>query len=103
MVSVNGNLYSMPDRTRGRVVDVHTLADEVRIYEDRRLLAVHPLLHGRGQRRLAPGHRRWPPPGSGAPQRGGDVVLMAPGHTVRRRDLSIYDQVGHVLAGGERP
>ena len=104
MVSVNGNLYSVPDRTRRRVVDVHTLADEVRIYEGRRLVAVHPLLRGRGLRRLAPGHRRWPPPGSSAAsKRGAEVVLMPPGHTVRRRDLNVYEQIGHALAGGERP
>ena len=103
MVSVNGNLYSVPDRTRRRVVDVHTLANEVRIYEGQQLLAVHALLHGRGQRRLAPAHRRWPPPGSDAPNRAGDVVLSPPGHTVHRRDLGVYDRIGHALAGGERP
>ena len=40
-------------------MEVQTLADEVRIYEDQRLLAVHPLLAGRGQRRVAPGHIAW--------------------------------------------
>ncbi len=34
MVSVGGNLYSVPDATRKRVVEVHTLANEVRIFED---------------------------------------------------------------------
>ena len=34
MVSVGGNLYSVPDATRRRAVEVHTLADEVRIFED---------------------------------------------------------------------
>ena len=61
MVSVNGNAYSVPDCTCQRVVEVHTLADELRIFEGPRLIAVHPVLQGRGQRRLAPGHRRWPP------------------------------------------
>lgn len=105
MVSVNGNLYSVPDRTRRRIVDVQTLAEEVRIYEDRRLLAVHPLLEGRGQRRVAPGHRRWPPPGrgAGARRRPESVMLTAPGHAVARRDLEVYDDVGRALAGGQRP
>jgi len=105
MVSVNGNLYSVPDCTRRRVVEVHTLADEVQIYEDQRLLAVHPLLEGRGQRRVAPGHRRWPPPGrsSGRPQHVDDVMLASPGQAVPRRDLGIYDYVGQALAVGERP
>ncbi len=105
MVSVNGNLYSVPDRTRRRVVEVQTLADEVRIYEHQRLLAVHPLLEGRGQRRVAPGHRHWPPPGrgTGRPSAGGSVILTPPGHEVPRRDLGVYDHVGQALAAGERP
>ena len=32
ILSVNSNLYSVPDGTRRRVVDVHTLADKVPIY-----------------------------------------------------------------------
>jgi hypothetical protein len=58
MVSVGGNLYSVPDATRKRVVEVHTLADEVRIFEDGALIAAHPVLEGRHQRRVAPGHRK---------------------------------------------
>ena len=58
MVSVGGNLYSVPDATRRRVVEVHTLADEVRIFEDGALIATHPVLEGRNQRRVAPGHRK---------------------------------------------
>ena len=34
MVSVGGNLYSVPDYTRRRIVEVHTLAHEIRILED---------------------------------------------------------------------
>jgi hypothetical protein len=34
MVSVGGNLYSVPDATRKRIVEVHTLANEVQIFED---------------------------------------------------------------------
>ena len=62
MVSVGGNLYSVPDCTRRRVVEVHTLASEIHILEDDKLLAVHPVLEGRGQRRIAGGHRTAPPP-----------------------------------------
>jgi hypothetical protein len=58
MVSVGGNLYSVPDATRKRVVEVHTLADEVRIFEDGALIAAHPVLEGSNQRRVAPGHRK---------------------------------------------
>jgi Mu transposase, C-terminal domain len=41
MVSVGGNLYSVPDTTRRRVFDVHVLADEIRIFEDEALIATH--------------------------------------------------------------
>ena len=58
MVCVGGNLYSVPDATRRRVLEVHTLADEIRIFEDGALIAVHPVLEGRHQRRVAPGHRK---------------------------------------------
>ena len=54
----NGNLYSVPDATRKRVVEVHTLADEVRIFEEGALIAAHPVLEGRHQRRVAAGHRK---------------------------------------------
>lgn len=33
MVRVGGDLYSVPDTTRRRVLDVHVLPDEVRLYE----------------------------------------------------------------------
>src|SRR6266700_3058304 len=35
MVSVGGNLYSVPDATRKRIVEVHTLADVMRITDRR--------------------------------------------------------------------
>jgi Integrase core domain len=62
MVSVNGNLYSVPNATRRRPVEVHSTAREIRIFEQDRLVAVHPVLEGRGQRRIAAGHRSLPPP-----------------------------------------
>ena len=31
-MSVSGNLYSVPDTTRRRVLDVHVFADEIRIF-----------------------------------------------------------------------
>ena len=38
MICVGGNYYSVPDTTRRRIVDVHALADEIRIFEAGRLL-----------------------------------------------------------------
>lgn len=58
LVSVGGNYYSVPDRTRRRVLEVHSLAHEVRIFEDGQLLAVHPVLEGRRQSSILPGHRQ---------------------------------------------
>jgi hypothetical protein len=64
MVSIGGNLYSVPDCTRRRIVEVHTLANEIPILEDDKLIAVHPVLGRGGQRRIAGGHRSAPPPGN---------------------------------------
>ena len=41
-MSVSGNLYSVPDTTRRRILDVHVFADEIRIFEDGVLVASHP-------------------------------------------------------------
>lgn len=61
MVSVDGNFYSVPDATRRGVVEVHTPAEELRIFEDGALIATHPILEGRHQgawpRRLDPQRR----------------------------------------------
>jgi transposase len=104
MISVDGNLYSVPDGTRRRVVEVQTLADELRIFEDGRLIAAHPLLAGRGQRRLAIGHRHRPPPGADVgPGEIRRALIDRPGDTVPERSLAIYTAIGRVLArAGER-
>ena len=57
MVSVGGNLYSVPDASPGRDRRSAQLADEVRILEDGALIAAHPVLEGAPQRRIDPGHR----------------------------------------------
>ncbi len=100
MISVGGNLYSVPDTTRRRPVEVHSMADEVRILEDGRVIAVHPVMDGRGQRRIIAGHRSAPPPANSqtgrqgpAPGRSGDVVSLRP--------LTFYDAVGKRLAADE--
>ena len=75
MISVGGNLYSVPDAARKRVLEVQHHPAEVRIFEDRRLIARHPVLEGRNRRRVDPGHR-------------------AP-----KRSLAFYDAIGRRLAG----
>jgi len=107
MVSVDGNLYSVPDSTQRRVVEVQLTCDQVQILDQGRLVAVHPVLLGRGQRRVAAGHRRYPPPGNAKNerQRDGDQIIAVPGAAVTRRDLAVYDQVARGLAasaGGPR-
>ena len=102
MVSVGGNLYSVPDATRKRVVEVHTLADEVRIFEDGALIAAHPVLEGRNQRRVAPGHRKM---GRIADRhRDKPILILRTGDVVAARPLDFYQAVGQRLARqGEQP
>lgn len=103
MISLDGNLYSVPNATRRRVVEVHGTAGEVRILEDGQLIAVHPVLEGRGRRRIAAGHRTMPAPAnSGTPRQ--DAPLARSGEIVTPRSLAFYDAVGQRLAaGGPRP
>ena len=42
---------------RRRIVEVHSLADELHIVEEGQVIAVHQVMEGRGQRRIAAGHR----------------------------------------------
>ena len=104
MVSVGGNLYSVPDTTRRRVLDVHVLADAIRIFEDNTLIATHVPLEGRGERRLDPTHRKVISPSRRRMPEGSPVVIRRPGDQVARRSLDFYDAVGRRLAaqGGAR-
>ena len=96
MISVGGNFYSVPDATRRRVVEVHTLADEIRIFEDGELIAAHPVLEGRHQRRVAPGHRKGI---HAVRQRGSEGSLISrTGDVVAQRPLEFYDAVARHLA-----
>ena len=101
MVSVGGNLYSVPDGTVKRVLEVETTADCVRIHDGQRLVAVHALLHGRRQRSLLPGHRQ--PRRSGtAPEVEKASPIQPPGHSVARRGLEIYAAVAERLGVASR-
>jgi len=94
MVSVGGNLYSVPDATRKRVVEVQNHPREIRIFEDRRLIAVHPVLDGRSQRRVDPAHRRLAPVRAPRPPKPVD-------RETGRRSLDFYEAVGRRLAAAE--
>ncbi|HRI18076.1 MAG TPA: IS21 family transposase [Burkholderiaceae bacterium] len=100
MVCVGGNLYSVPDTTRRRVLDVHVLADSIRIFEDGALIACHAPLEGSGEKRLDPAHRRTP---SAPRRRQGDAdppLIMRAGDRAARRSLDFYEAVGRRLAQG---
>jgi len=88
MISVGGNLYSVPDTTRRRVLEVQTHPRELRIFEDGALIATHSVLEGRNQRRIDPLHRKAPPPQPPRP----------PQRPVGQRPLDFYEAVGRRLA-----
>ena len=98
MVSVGGNLYSVPDTTRRRIFDVHVLADEIRIFEDGLLVASHAPLEGRDQKRLDPTHRRLTNFGRRRPGNPETVTLTRAGDHAVRRSLDFYAAVGRRLA-----
>jgi hypothetical protein len=81
---------------------VHSLAEEICIFEADRLIAVHPVLEGRRQRRLAPGHCKIPT------QRATAEAALIPigraGDVVARRSLDFYEAVAQRLAAeGRQP
>jgi transposase len=96
LVSIGGNYYSVPDRTR-RVVEVHQLPDIIRILDEGRLVAVHPVLEGRRRTRVAPDHRQGRVrTRSGLAETG--ALIGRPGDRVQRRPLDIYQAIGERLA-----
>src|SRR4051812_14095163 len=97
MISLGGNFSSVPDSTRRRTVEVQLTAAQVHILEDGRLVAAHPVLEGRGQRRVAEGHRTLPPPANSVTPRD-ETPPPQPGAVVAPRSLIIYDVVGRNLA-----
>lgn len=82
-----------PAYTRRRVVEVHSLADEVQIFEGDKLIARHPMLEGRRERSLLPGHRK-----SAGKRESKAVAPPAYGDQVVRRPLEIYEAIGKRLA-----
>ena len=92
-------LYSVPDTTRKRVLEVQNHPMEVRIFEAGHLIARHPVLEGRNQRRLDPSHRRPPPPHHASKQ---SATLTSPRHVaVIQRPLAFYDAVARRMAAEE--
>lgn len=100
MVSVDGNLYSIPNGKRLKNVQVERTATELRILDGQILLAIHPLLLGRGQRQIIKGHRARDKAHS-IPRVHPSTEVMIDGGDVARRDLSTYERIGRVLAEAE--
>jgi hypothetical protein len=91
VISVGGNLYSVPDTTRRRTLEVQHHVTELQIFEDGTLIASHPVIEGKHQRRVDPSHRKAPPIRS----------LKPPAPIgVGRRPLDFYGAVGRRLAAG---
>jgi hypothetical protein len=100
LVSIGGNYYSVPDRTR-RIVEVHQLPDQIRILDQGRVIAVHPMLDGRRECRVDPAHRQ----GSHTRtprQPTKDLIIGRIGEHVAHRSLAVYQAIGErlALAGG---
>lgn len=96
LVSIGGNYYSVPDRTR-RIVEVHQLPDVIRIFDAGRLVAVHPVLEGRRRTRVAPDHRQGRLPARSRVAEQG-AVIGRPGDRIPRRSLDVYQTIGDRLA-----
>lgn len=89
MISVAGNSYSVPDTTRKRVLEVQNHTHEVRIFEDGVLIACHPILEGKNQRRVDPAHRKTPP---------NHRKKREKTPSIARRSLDFYGAVGERMA-----
>ena len=95
LVSIDSNRYSVPCRLIGQTVQVVREADRWVIRHRGQIVAEHPVLAGRAQLSVQPGHG----PGAasrnarqryGSPQ---NATMQASGHEVEVRDLAIYEQL----------
>ena len=99
MVSVDGNLYSVPNGTGRKPLQIERTATQLRILDGQILLAVHPLLLGKNQRQFIQGHRASSP--SVTPVALGsanDTVIERAGDSVAQRALDEYEIIGNTLA-----
>jgi Integrase core domain len=100
LVSIGGNYYSVPDRTR-RIVEVHQLPDQIRILDQGRVVATHPVLEGRRQCQVDPAHRQGALTRTPRQPRK-DLIVGRIGERVAHRSLTVYQAIGErlALAGG---
>jgi transposase len=90
-IAYNGNEHSVPDGLDRMEVEVRTALEEVHVFREGKMLAIQPVLEGRGQRRLHPEHRRHSRLGF----KDRDVISCGIGEVVevKRRPLEIYESV----------
>ncbi len=93
MVSFGGNLYSVPDSTRKRLLEVQCHPKDLRIYENGIEIARHRLLEGRNQRSLDPRHRKVKLAAGNGP-----VANTISAQRITPRSLEFYGAVGQRLA-----
>jgi transposase len=97
-VSIGGNYYSVPDRSR-RVVEVHQLPDTIRILDQGRLVATHPVLERRRQYQIDPSHRQGNAARAMRYGHEDSITIGRRGDHVARRSLDFYQAIGDRLAG----
>lgn len=102
MVSVDGNLYSVPNGIGRKPLQIERTATELRILDGQSLLAVHPLLLGKNQRQVIQGHRASSPCVVPiAHTRTSDTTIERAGDSVVCRSLDDYELIGACLAREE--
>ena len=93
MVAYRGSVYSVPDGTTSRIVEVQAQACELCIIDHGEVIARHPIAPGRGSRMMDPGHRKSK---TGSPLHLDDHASET--SASMRRPLSFYEAVGKRLA-----
>ncbi len=91
-ISYNGNEYSVPPGLTHREIQLRATLDELHLFQEGEPVACHPVLEGRGQRRLAPEHRlfqagRYDPLTELSANSLKDII------EVQRRPLDVYERV----------
>jgi hypothetical protein len=80
------------------VLEVHSLVDEIRIFEAGALIASHAPLEGRGRSVIDPMHRKAASRAASQATGTASIILRRAGDLVARRSLDFYDAVGRVMA-----
>ena len=90
-ISYNGNEYSVPEGLMSSEVQVRASMEELHLFQDGELVAIHPVQEGRRHRRLDPRHRRKNGPYTPVKERPMDVFHQE--IVVQRRSLEVYERV----------